>query len=114
MRLKRKAMQENVKNYSRLASGVILLLFASFFFVNCTAYSPAMYPSYDVLAPGREVTVNPVGFVLFDQTLGFYIVSWDASFEPETGLNYYVINSAFLLHYRELWDEVIKLRKMLK
>jgi len=65
-----------------------------------------MYPSYDVLKPGTEVTINPFGFVLFDPTAGFYIVSWDESFEPEAGVSYFVINAAYMLHYSELRDEV--------
>jgi hypothetical protein len=114
MRLKKKAMPGGVKNYSRLARSVTLLLFVSYFIVNCTGYNPAMYPSYEVLAPKDEVTVNPVGFIIFDPTLGFYIVSWDVGFEPKVGTDYFVINYAFMIHYRELWDEVIKLRGLIK
>jgi len=114
MRLKRKAMQESVKNYLKLGGGIILLLFASFFIVNCTAYNPSVFPTYDPLNPGKEVKVNPLGFVVFDATLEHYTIVWDTDIILKSDEDYAIVNQAFMIHYRELWDEIIKLRKMLK
>jgi len=114
MRLKRKAMQRDVKRCLKLGGGIISLLFASFFFVNCAAYNPSVFPSYDVLNPGKEVRINPLGFAVFDPTLEYYVITWDADIILKSDENYAIVNQAFLFHYRELWDEIIKLRKMLK
>jgi len=114
MRLKRKVMQGNVKRCLKLGGGIILLLFVSFFFVNCTAYNPSLFPTYDPLSPGKEVKINPLGFVVFDATLEHYIIVWDTDIILSSDENYAIVNQAFMIHYRELWDEIIKLRKMLK
>jgi len=78
---------------------------------SCTNYNPSLFPSYDVLAPGDEVTINPLGFVVFDIELEHYVIIWDADAILKSDEEYTIVNMAFLLHYRELWDEVIKLRK---
>ena len=113
MRLKRKAMQGSVRRWPRLGSGIITLLFVSFFFANCTAYNPSVFVSYDCLNPGVEVRANPLGFVIYDTTLGVFIISWDAEFAPDATVDYTIVNRAFMFHYRELWDEVKKLRILL-
>lgn len=68
----------------------MLILFASFFLSNCTAYHPSSFPSYDVLNPGPEVTKNPIGFT-------------------EDGNA--IVNEAFLLWVYELKEEIKRLRK---
>jgi len=73
-----------------------------------------MYPSYDVLNPGEEVKINPLGFAIFDPTLEYYVISWDDNIILSSGEEYAIVNQAFMIHYRELWDEIIKLRKLLK
>jgi len=93
---------------------MITLLFVSFFIVNCAAYNPSVFPSYDVLNPGKEVKINPLGFVVFDATLEHYTIVWDTDVILKSDENYAIVNQAFMLHYRELWDEIIKLRKLLK
>ena len=113
MRLKRKAMQASGRKWRRLGSGIITLLFVSFFFASCTAYNPSVYPSYNCLNPGAEVKANPLGFVIYDTALGVFIISWDAEFAPDATVDYTIVNRAFMFHYRELWDEVKKLRILL-
>lgn len=112
----KKLMPGGEKNFSKLARNAIWLLFVSCFIVNCTGYNPDMYPSYDVLNPSDEVTVNPIGLVIADQVNGVFLISWEPGLKPEITaiINYMVVSTAFLMHYRELWDEVIKLRKLIK
>jgi len=93
---------------------IILLLFVSFFFVSCTGYNPSLFPSYDILNPGEEVRANPLGFVVFDAELEHYVIIWDTDIILKSGEEYTIINEAFLFHYRELWDEIKKLRKLLE
>ena len=114
MRLKRKAMQGSGRKWRRLGGGIITLLFASFFFANCTSYNPSFFPSYNCLSPGVEVKANPLGFVIYDMNIGTFIISWDAEFAPDATVDYTIVNRAFMFHYRELWDEVKKLRNLLK
>lgn len=114
MRLKKKSMQKDERRHLKLGSVIITLIFASFFFVNCTAYNPSAYVSYDVLNPGVEVEANPLGFVVFDSNLGYFIISWEDGITIDSEGDYAIINRAFYLHYRELWDEIIKLRKLIK
>jgi hypothetical protein len=59
----------------------------------CHSYNPALYPNYDVLNPGPEVRMNPLGF--------------DAD-------NNAIVNQAFILWVYELKAEVKKLREELK
>ena len=77
----------------------------------CTKYNPALYPSYDVLNPGEEVKKNPCGTITFLPD-GTHIASIDHFVEAEEA--YFLINAIFLQHYRELWEEVKKLRKLIK
>ncbi|GAG36389.1 unnamed protein product, partial [marine sediment metagenome] len=63
-----------------------------FFFLNlnnCTAYNPSMYPSYDVLNPGEDVRLNPIGW---------------------TDDGNVIVNEAFMQWVMELQDEIRKLR----
>ena len=113
MRLKRKAMQGSGRKWQRLGGGIITLLFVSFFFASCTAYNPSFFPSYNCLNPGVEVRANPLGFVIYDTELGAFIISWDAEFALDVTADYTIVNRAFMFHYRELWDEVKKLRILL-
>jgi len=90
MQKKGKTVSRQLKKLAKLARIPMLLLFVSIYLaISCTGYNPALYPSYDVLNPGQEVTMNPLRVV-------------------EDG---FVVNDAFLMHYRELWEEVKKLRK---
>ena len=68
-----------------------LLLFALFFSIESCGghYNPALYPSYDVLNPGPEVRLNPLGFDKDGNA---------------------IVNPAFLLWVYELKAEVLKLR----
>jgi len=111
MLLKKRRMQKGGRQWRRHIGSIITLIFVSFFFASCTAYSPAYYPSYDILNPGTEVRANPFGFVVFDAELEHYVIIWDADAILKSDEEYTIVNMAFLLHYRELWDEVIKLRK---
>lgn len=71
---------------------MMLLLCVSFCLISssCTAYNPALYPSYDVLNPGPEVRLNPLGF---------------------TDNGNVIVNPAFILWVDELQSEIRKLRK---
>lgn len=74
----------------------ILLLCASFFLIegSCARpYNPTLYPSYDVLNPGPEVRLNPLGF-------------------DEAGNA--IVNQAFILWVYELKEEIKKLREELR
>lgn len=85
---------------------LVLLIFVSICSGhNCTGYDPSLYPGYDVLNPGPEVKMNPLGIVL----AGTEII--DDGEIVILGRNQFVVNQAYLTHYRELWDEVKKLRK---
>jgi len=57
---------------------------------SCTAYNPALYPSYDVLNPGPEVRKNPLR------------TTEDGNF---------VVNEAFLMWVQELKEEILNLRR---
>jgi hypothetical protein len=68
-----------------------VILCVSFFFCNsCSRYNPSLYPSYDVLNPGPEVRLNPLGF------------------DKDGNI---IVNEAFWLWVDELKQEIIKLRK---
>jgi len=92
------------------AFGLLLILIILY---ACTAYNPSVFVSYDCLNPGVEVKANPLGFVIYDTTLGVFIISWDTEFAPDATVDYTIVNRAFMFHYRELWDEVKKLRILL-
>jgi hypothetical protein len=55
----------------------------------CHSYNPALYPSYDVLNPGPEVRMNPLGFDKDGNA---------------------IVNQAFILWVYELKEEIKKLR----
>ena len=60
---------------------------------SCTQYNPSLYTGYDVLNPGPEVTMNPIG------------TTEDGNFE---------VNKFFIMWVDELQTEIIKLRKLRK
>ena len=70
---------------------LICFLTISFSFAACTKYNPALYPS-DVLNPGSEVRMNPLGF--------------DADGNA-------IVNLAFILWVSELQQEIKRLRTAL-
>jgi len=72
---------------------LICFLTISLSFTSCHSYDPALYPSYDVLNPGPEVRMNPLGF--------------DADGNA-------IVNEAFMLWVYELKAEVKKLREAVK
>lgn len=98
-------MREKGKSIGRLLRSIILLIFVSFFLSSCTAYNPSMYPSYDVLNPGPEVRLNPIGFV----TPGT-MIEVDGK-KVEAAETYTVVNDAFMMWVFELKEEIKKLRK---
>ena len=69
---------------------ILPFLFLCFSPVGCSTYDPSLYPSYDVLNPGAEVRLNPLGF---------------------TADGNVIVNPAFVLWVEELKTEIIKLRK---
>jgi len=72
---------------------LICFLTISLGLTSCHSYNPALYPSYDVLNPGLEVRMNPLGF--------------DADGNA-------IVNQAFILWVYELKAEVKKLRAELE
>ncbi len=60
---------------------------------HCASYNPALYPSYDVLNPGEQVRLNPLGF------------TEDGNF---------IVNGAFILWVDELKQEIKRLREELR
>lgn len=69
----------------------MILFVLSFLAVNsCGHYNPSLYPSYDVLNPGPEVKLNPLGF---------------------TDDGNVIVNKAFILWVYELQSEIRKFRK---
>jgi hypothetical protein len=73
--------------------GLLLLICFLSLSPACHSYNPALYPSYDVLNPGPEVTMNPL------------------SFDKDGNA---VVNQAFILWVYELRQEVKKLRAELE
>jgi hypothetical protein len=57
---------------------------------SCVRYNPALFPSYDVLNPGPEVRLNPIGF---------------------TADGNVIVNPQFIQWVDELKQEIIRLRK---
>lgn len=91
------------------AAIVTLLLFGIFFLSsNCTSYNPALYPSYDVLNPGPEVTANPYGIAQI-QDGGSYVIILDSTLEHTE--SYFLINKAFIQWVAELKAEIKKQRE---
>ena len=76
--------------------------------ISCAGYDPSLYPGYDLLNPGPEVRMNPLGIV----EMGTTIVDDGERIILEE--NQFVVNQAYLTHYRELWDKVKELRKQLR
>ena len=75
---------------------------------SCVGYDPSLYPGYDILNPGPEVRMNPLGIVDAGTEIsddGKIIILKE---------NQFVVNQAFLTHYKELWNAVAELRKQLK
>lgn len=70
---------------------------------SCTAYNPSFFPSYDILNPGPEVTVNPVAYVKNGKIE-------DRDHNEIYILDGYVVNEAFMMWVYELKEEVEKLR----
>jgi len=76
----------------------------------CHSYNPALYPSYDVLNPGPEVRINPVGFTVVDSATGAVSIEWASTAEGIDKSNLAIVNQAFILWVSELKEEVKKLR----
>jgi hypothetical protein len=74
-------------------SAALLSLLFSTITSGCHGYNPALYPSYDVLNPGPEVRMNPLGFDKDGNA---------------------IVNQAFILWVYELKAEVKKLRGLIK
>jgi hypothetical protein len=72
---------------------LIYFLTISLGLTSCHSYDPSLYPSYDVLNPGPEVRMNPLGF--------------------DTDGNA-IVNLAFIAWVDELKAEVKKLRELAK
>ena len=104
-----KSLKSSVKRRSGKRAILALLISVSICLgISCTGYDPSLYPGYDLLNPGPEVRKNPLGIVETGTTIfddGKIIILQD---------NQFVVNQAYLTHYRELWDEVAKLRKELR
>ena len=80
----------------RIVTGLLLLtcfLTFSLSLTSCHSYDPALYASYDVLNPGPEVRMNPLGFDKDGNVL---------------------VNQAFIFWAYELKEEVKKLREELR
>jgi len=77
----------------------------------CHSYNPALYPSYDVLNPGPEVRMNPLGFTVVDPTTGAVSIEWATLPDGTSKDRLAVVNEAFILWALELKEEVKKLRK---
>ena len=85
-----------MKKHSKIAIATLCAICfgtISFGLVSCTGYNPSLFPSYDVLNPGPEVRMNPIGF--------------DAD-------GHAIVNQAFILYVYELRQEVKRLRTELK
>jgi hypothetical protein len=80
----------------------------------CHSYNPALYPSYDVLQPGTDVKINPLGFTIIDASTGAVTIKWEPAAESISKDNLALVNQAFMLWVYELKEEVKKLREELK
>jgi len=92
----------------RLIPGILLICAIC---ATCyTGYNPAFFPSYDVLKPGEAVEINPVGVASMEE--GGWLVRLDPILElaPEVGDAFFLVNADFLKHYRELKDEIKRMR----
>ena len=95
-----------LKNAKSIAKGfaIVMIFMICFLSHSCTPYDPTLYPSYDVLNPGPEVTINPIAWIK------------DGRIEDRDHNEIYimdgtVVNEAFMLWVYELKEEVEKLRK---
>jgi hypothetical protein len=79
----------------------------------CPQYNPSLFPSYDVLNPGPEVRINPLGFTIVDPATGAVSIKWESTAEGISKNNLAVINQAFILWVYELKQEVKKLKEEL-
>ena len=70
---------------------------------SCTPYDPTLYPSYDVLNPGPEVTINPIAYVNAGKVE-------DSNHNEIYILDAYVVNETFMMWVYELKEEIKKLR----
>ncbi len=105
-------MRAKEKISRRLLAGGILALFAGFFFYSCPgSYNPSLYPSYDVLNPGPEVRVNPLGFTVLDPKTGSVSISWDKLADGRSKDGLFLVNKDFLQWVYELQAEIKKIRK---
>ena len=87
-----------------LAVSAIIFLIQT---TNCTAYNPALYPSYDVLNPSDIVKENPIAYV--DVKDGEVVnVEWVN--ESTKDGEYILVNDAFFQWAYELKQEIKKLR----
>ena len=123
MRSKKTKIRRSGRNSTRLSISCsknlvlkLLLLFVIFFIsINCTGYNPAFYPSYDTLNPGPEVRKNPVAMVTVTAALAeVETFAYDAELITDQllidGKTYFVVDEYFMAHYKELWNEIEKMR----
>ena len=80
-----------------------MILTICFLSHSCTPYDPTLYPSYNILNPGPEVTINPIAWIK------------DGRIEDRDHNEIYildgiVVNEAFMMWVYELKEEVEKLR----
>lgn len=81
------------------------MIFGIFLNLNsCAPYDPTLYPSYDVLVPGPEVTINPIAYVNAGKIE-------DRDHNEIYIADGYVVNEAYMLWVQELFEEVKKLRE---
>lgn len=110
MKSKKRKTLEGAKNYLKHVAVVTLTVFVLCFLItDCTAYSPALYPSYDPLNPGPEVRANPLGTLEYWADINEFKVKWD-SHSPDLAKSYFIVDSAFILWVSELKEEIKKLR----
>ena len=92
----------------RHTRNAILWLCVSFCLLlsSCHSYNPSLFASFDVLNPGPEVRMNPIGSV-----------GPDGRAVDEKGrvlTDGLVVNQAFILWVYELKAEIVKLREKTK
>ena len=80
-----------------------MILTICFLSHSCTPYDPTLYPSYNILNPGPEVTINPIAWIK------------DGRIEDRDHNEIYitdgiVVNEAFMIWAYELKEEVEKLQ----
>ncbi len=69
----------------------------------CAPYDPTLYPSYYILNPVPEVTINPIAYVEDGRIE-------DRDHNEVHVADGYVVNEAYMLWVQELFEEVKRLR----